>query len=141
MYTYGDGWIMPTGCPDPVAAWEIIGSMTGATGDKDVYTSLFTTWQCVNGPVSKKILDWPAFKDKVVGMCPGYQEIFLPDLFDSDYYLYPAKIPTSASYSEHDGVRVGKGSPGREDAQGSAGLCPRAGAEANSTTGYANVAK
>jgi ABC-type glycerol-3-phosphate transport system substrate-binding protein len=116
MYTYGDGWIMPKGCPDVESSWEIIGTLTGATGDKDVYTSLFTTWQCVNGPVSKQMLDWPAFKDKVIGACPGYQEIFLKDLFESDYYLYPPKIPTSASYqsmmgSEWEKARLGEKTP------------------------------
>jgi len=34
------------------AAWDIISTMTGATGDRDVYTNLFMIWQCVNGPVS-----------------------------------------------------------------------------------------
>lgn len=116
MYTYGDGWIMPTGCPNPTAAWEIIGAMTGAMGDKDVYTSLFTTWQCVNGPVSKKILEHPAFQEKVVGMCPGYKEVFLVDLYDSDYYLFPPKIPTSSSYTgllgaEWEKARLGEKTP------------------------------
>ena len=30
MYTYGDGWIVPIGSPDPNAAWEIISTMTVA---------------------------------------------------------------------------------------------------------------
>lgn len=116
MYTYGDGWIVPRGSPDPQAAWDIIGTMTGATGDKDVYTSLFTTWQCVNGPVSKDILDFGPFKQEVVNRCPGYEEVFLTDLFDSDYYLYPPKIPTAASYddlmgSEWEKARLGQKAP------------------------------
>ncbi len=32
MYTYGDGWIITKGSPDPQAAWEIIETLTGATG-------------------------------------------------------------------------------------------------------------
>jgi len=113
MYTYGDGWIITKGSPDPAAAWDIISAMTGATGNRDVYTSLFTTWLCVNGPVSKQMMDWPKFKTEVIGACPGYQEIFLPDLFQSDYYLYPPKIPTSDSYlslmnTEWEKVRLGQ---------------------------------
>ncbi len=113
MYTYGDGWIIPKGAKDPASAWDIIGTMTGAIGDKDVYTSLFTTWQCVNGPVSPQILDWPKFKDEVTGRCPGYDTVFLKDLFESDYYLYPPKIPTADSYismlgAEWEKVRLGQ---------------------------------
>ena len=58
--------------------------MTGATGDRDVYTNLFMIWQCVNGPVSPAMADWPKFKTEVIGKCPGYQEVFLKDLFDSE---------------------------------------------------------
>jgi len=99
MYTYGDGWIIPIGSQNPAAAWEIISTMTGAIGDRDIYTSLFTTWQCVNGPVSRTMEEHPTFQTEVMGECPGYQEVFLTDLFDSDYYLYPPKIPTSDSYA------------------------------------------
>lgn len=113
MYTYGDGWIIPVGSQNPEAAWEIIGAMTGATGDKDVYTSLFTTWLCVNGPSSKSMTEWPKFESEVIGECPGYEEVFLTDLYDSDYYLYPPKIPTSSSYqslmdAEWEKVRLGQ---------------------------------
>ncbi len=116
MYTYGDGWIIPVGSPDPAATWEIISTMTGATGDRDVYTSLFTTWLCVNGPVSSDMTEWPLFQSDVMGECPGYEEVFLADLFDSDYYLYPPKIPTSASYqsmmsAEWEKARLGQKSP------------------------------
>lgn len=116
MYTYGDGWIVPKGGKEPAAAWEIISAMTGATGDRDVYSSLFTTWQCVNGPVSKEMINWPKFKAEVIGQCPGYQEIFLKDLFESDVYLYPPKIPTSSSYSsllgaEWEKARLGQKTP------------------------------
>ncbi len=113
MYTYGDGWIIPVGSQNPEAAWEIIGAMTGATGDKDVYTSLFTTWLCVNGPSSKSMTEWPLFQSDVIAACPGYEEVFLADLYDSDYYLYPPKIPTSSSYealmgAEWEKVRLGQ---------------------------------
>ncbi len=37
-------------------------------------------------------------QEQVIGACPGYEEVFLPDLYQSDYYLYPPKIPTSDSY-------------------------------------------
>lgn len=116
MYTYGDGWIVPVGSPDPEAAWEIISTMTGAIGNRDVYTSLFTTWLCVNGPVSESMTEWPSFQTDVIGACPGYQEIYLDDLFHSDQYLYPAKIPTSSSYmsmmgSEWEKSRLGQKSP------------------------------
>ncbi len=116
MYTYGDGWIIPKGSKDPAAAWDVIGTMTGATGDKDVYTSLFVTWQCVNGPVSSQILDWPRFKNEVIGACPGYQEVFLDDLLHSEQYLYPPKVPTSASYeslmdSHWEKARLGQMTP------------------------------
>jgi len=99
MYTYGDGWIVPVGSPDPNAAWEIISTMTGAIGNRDVYTSLFTTWLCVNGPVSESMTEWPLFQTDVMGACPGYEEVFLDDLFNADQYLYPPKVPTSSSYS------------------------------------------
>lgn len=99
MHTYGDGWILPKGSKDPVAAWDIVGTMTGALGNKDVYTSLFTTWQCVNGPVSPQILDWPKFKQEVIGECPGYNTVFLEDLFHSEQYLFPPKVPTADSYA------------------------------------------
>lgn len=113
MHTYGDGWIVPTGTPDPSAIWEIISAMTGATGNRDVYTSLFTTWLCVNGPVSEQMTEWPMFQTEVMGECPGYEEVFLPDLFHSDYYLFPPKIPTSDSYTsmmdaEWEKVRLGQ---------------------------------
>lgn len=113
MYTYGDGWIIPKGCKDPAAAWDVIGTMTGATGDKDVYTSLFTTWQCVNGPVSPQILEWPKFKQEVTGACPGYDTVFLQDLFGSEQYLFPPKVPTADSYmsmmdAEWEKVRLGQ---------------------------------
>lgn len=113
MYTYGDGWIVPQGTPDPSATWEIISTLTGATGDRDVYTSLFTTWLCVNGPVSEQMTEWPMFQSEVMEACPGYEEIFLTDLFHSDYYLYPPKIPTSNSYqslmsAEWEKVRLGQ---------------------------------
>jgi len=116
MYTYGDGWIIPKGGKEPAAAWEIISAMTGATGDRDVYTGLFMVWQCVNGPVSTQMADWPKFKTEVIGQCPGYQEIFLKDLFNADQYLYPAKIPTSDSYAallgaEWEKARVGQKAP------------------------------
>lgn len=116
MYTYGDGWIIPKGAAAPEAVWDIIGTMTGTTGDKDVYTSLFTTWLCVNGPVSQQISDYPKFKSDVIGQCPGYEEIFLADLFKSDQYLYPPKIPTSNSYTtlldaEWEKVRLGEKEP------------------------------
>ncbi|HMN29458.1 MAG TPA: hypothetical protein PKE45_15010, partial [Caldilineaceae bacterium] len=59
----------------------------------------FTTWLCVNGPVSKSMEEHPKFQTDVMGACPGYQDVFLQDLFESDYYLYPPKIPTSDSYA------------------------------------------
>ena len=99
MHTYGDGWIIPVGSQNPSTAWDIVSVMTGATGDRDVYTSLFTTWLCVNGPVSKSMEEHPKFQTDVMGACPGYQDVFLQDLFESDYYLYPPKIPTSDSYA------------------------------------------
>lgn len=116
MYTYGDGWIVPVGSPDHGAAWDIISTMIGATGDRDVYTSLFTTWLCVNGPVSKSMTEWPTFQSDVMGACPGYEEVFLADLFDSEQYLYPPKIPTSSSYmslmgAEWEKARLGEKSP------------------------------
>jgi len=116
MYTYGDGWIIPKGGKEPGAAWEIISTMTGATGDRDVYTNLFMIWQCVNGPVSPQMADWPKFKAEVIGKCPGYQEIFLKDLFNSEQYLYPPKIPTSSSYAslfdaEWEKARLGQKAP------------------------------
>jgi hypothetical protein len=55
----------------------------------------------------------------VIGECPGYQEVFLSDLFDSDYYLYPPKIPTSESYAALFGAEVEKvrlGQQGVEEA-------------------------
>jgi hypothetical protein len=51
-----------------------------------------------------------------MGACPGYQDVFLQDLFHSDQYLYPPKIPTSNSYqalmdSEWEKARLGQKSP------------------------------
>ncbi len=116
MYTYGDGWIIPKGSASPAAAWDIISNLTGATGDRDVYTNLFVVWQCVNGPVSPQMIDWPLFRSDVIGKCPGYEEVFLKDLFDSDQYLFPAKIPTSSSYqalfgAEWEKARLGQKTP------------------------------
>jgi len=122
MYTYGDGWIIPVGSQSPTAAWEIISTLTGATGDRDVYTSLFTTWQCVNGPVSQSMEEHPAFQSKVMGECPGYQEVFLADLFDSDYYLYPPKIPTSDSYASLLGSEAQKVWLGEKDVESALNL-------------------
>lgn len=117
MYTYGDGWIIPVGAPNPSAAWEIISAMTGATGNRDVYTSLFTTWLCVNGPSSKTMTEWPLFQTDVIGACDGYEEVFLADLYDSDYYLYPPKIPTSTSYMDLMGAEWEKARLGQKSAQ------------------------
>ncbi len=117
MHTYGDGWIIPVGAKEPSAAWEIISTMTGAIGNRDVYTSLFTTWLCVNGPVSKSMEEWPKFKSDVIGACPGYQEVFFSDLYDSDYYLYPPKIPTSSSYMDMMGAEWEKARLGQKSSQ------------------------
>lgn len=122
MYTYGDGWIIPTGSQNPSAAWEIISTLTGAIGDRDVYTSLFTTWQCVNGPVSRSMEEHPTFQTEVMGKCPGYQEVFLTDLFDSDYYLYPPKIPTSDSYASLLGSEAQKVWLGEKDVESALNL-------------------
>ena len=90
--------------------------MRGAIGDRDVYTSLFTTWLCVNGPVSQTMTEWPTFRSDVIGACPGYEEIYLDDLFNSDQYLYPPKVPTSSSYmslmgAEWEKSRLGQKTP------------------------------
>lgn len=122
MYTYGDGWIIPVGSQSPSAAWEIISTLTGAIGDRDVYTSLFTTWQCVNGPVSRSMEEHPTFQTEVMGKCPGYQEVFLTDLFDSDYYLYPPKIPTSDSYASLLGSEAQKVWLGEKDVESALNL-------------------
>jgi multiple sugar transport system substrate-binding protein len=116
MYTYGDGWIIPKGSKNPTAAWDIISTLTGATGNRDVYSSLFSVWQCVNGPVSPSMLDYPKFKSDVIAKCPGYDTVFLQDLFKSDQYLFPPKIPTSASYlslfdTEWEKARLGQKTP------------------------------
>jgi multiple sugar transport system substrate-binding protein len=116
MYTYGDGWIIPKGAKNPAAVWDIISTMTGAAGNRDVYTSLFTAWQCVNGPVSEQITNYPKFKSDVSGKCPGYEQVFLQDLFKADQYLYPPKIPTADSYTsmldaEWEKVRLGEKQP------------------------------
>jgi hypothetical protein len=61
----------------------------------------------------------PKFQSEVIGACPGYQEVFLTDLFDSDYYLYPPKIPTSDSYSSllgSEAEKVWLGEQGVEEA-------------------------
>lgn len=113
LYTYGDGFIIPKGCPDPKAAWDIVSTMTGATGDRDVYTQLFEVWQCVNGPVSQQMADWPRFREKVIGVCQGYEDIFLRHLFNADYYLFPPKIPTANAYlsllsAEGEKARLGQ---------------------------------
>ncbi len=115
MYTYGDGWIIPKGAKAPEAAWDLISSLTGAA-DQEVYTSLFTTWQCVNGPVSPQITEFAKFTQDVSGKCPGYEQVFLDDLFKSEQYLYPPKIPTSSSYTsmlgaEWEKARLGEKTP------------------------------
>ncbi len=117
MYTYGDGWIIPVGASNPSAAWDIISTLTGAMGNKDVYTSLFTTWLCVNGPSSKSMTEWPLFQSDVIAACPGYEEVFLADLYDSDYYLYPPKIPTSTSYMDLMNAEWEKARLGQQSAQ------------------------
>ncbi len=117
MYTYGDGWIIPVGSKDPSAAWDIISTLTGATGDRDVYTSLFEVWLCVNGPVGKGMIDYPRFQTNVMAKCPGYGDVFLADLYDSDQYLFPPKIPTSASYQSLMSAEVEKVRLGEKDAQ------------------------
>ena len=117
IYTYGDGFIIPKGCPAPEAAWDIVSTMTGATGDRDVYTQLFEVWLCVNGPVSREMEEWPRFKEKVIASCPGYQEIFLRHLFNSDYYLFPPKIPTSNQYLSLLGAETEKARLGQKTAK------------------------
>jgi len=117
MYTYGDGWIIPVGASNPSAAWDIISTLTGAMGNKDIYTSLFTTWLCVNGPSSESMTEWPLFQSDVIAACPGYEEVFLADLYDSDYYLYPPKIPTSTSYMDLMNAEWEKARLGQQSAQ------------------------
>lgn len=117
MYTYGDGWIVPVTAPEPEAAWEIISVMTGATGDRDTYTSLFITWLCVNNPVSEGMKDHPLFRDEVIGACPGFTDIFMDDLYNSDYYLYPPKVPTSSSYNSLLGAEWQKAYLGEKSPQ------------------------
>ena len=77
MYTYGDGWIIPVGSKDPAAAWDIISTLTGATGDRDVYTSLFEVWLCVNGPVGKGMMDYPRVPAECHGQMPRLRR-YLP---------------------------------------------------------------
>lgn len=122
MHTYGDGFIIPVGSQSPSAAMEIISTLTGAIGDRDVYTSLFTAWQCVNGPVSRSMEKHPSFQSEVMGKCPGYQEIFLTDLFEADYYLYPPKIPTSDSYMSLLGSEAAKVWLGEKDVESALNL-------------------
>jgi hypothetical protein len=60
--------------------------------------------------------EWPLFKSDVIDACPGYEEVFLDDLFNSDQYLYPPKVPTSSSYmsmmgAEWEKARLGEKSP------------------------------
>ena len=117
MYTYGDGWIVPVTAPEPEAAWEIISVMTGATGDRDTYTSLFITWLCVNNPVSEGMKDHPLFRDEVIGACPGFTDIFMDDLYNSQYYLYPPKVPTSSSYNSLLGAEWQKAYLGEKSPQ------------------------
>lgn len=117
IYTYGDGFIIPKGCPNPQAAWDIVSTMTGATGDRDVYTQLFEVWLCVNGPVSEEMADWPRFRENVIGVCDGYEEIFMKHLFHSDYYLFPPKIPTSNSYLSVLGAETEKARLGQKSAK------------------------
>ena len=108
---------MPVTAPEPEAAWEIISVMTGATGDRDTYTSLFITWLCVNNPVSEGMKDHPLFRDEVIGACPGFTDIFMDDLYNSDYYLYPPKVPTSSSYNSLLGAEWQKAYLGEKSPQ------------------------
>ncbi len=117
MYTYGDGWIVPVTAPEPEAAWDIISVMTGATGDRDTYTSLFLTWLCVNNPVSEGMKEHPKFRDEVISQCPGYVDIWMDDLYNSSHYLYPAKLPTSSSYAQLLGAEWQKAYLGEKTAQ------------------------
>jgi ABC-type glycerol-3-phosphate transport system substrate-binding protein len=119
MYTYGDGWIIPVGSKDPAGAWDIISTLTGAAGDLDAYTSLFEVWLCVNGPVAEAMMDYPKFQKNVMAKCPGYGDVFLADLYDSNQYLYPPKVPTSSSYQslmDSEAAKVWLGEKGAQEA-------------------------
>jgi multiple sugar transport system substrate-binding protein len=97
-YTYGDGFVLPKKSQSPQAGWEIARWLSGATGDEALYSGLFSSWLCVNSPTSEEVLDWQTFQDDVIAKCPGYDTVFLEDMFNSDYYVFPPKIPTSLSY-------------------------------------------
>ena len=61
--------------------------------------------------------EWPLFQTDVIGACPGYEEVFLTDLYNADYYLYPPKIPTSTSYMDLMGAEWEKARLGQKSAQ------------------------
>ncbi|MBA8794765.1 ABC-type glycerol-3-phosphate transport system substrate-binding protein [Friedmanniella endophytica] len=113
IYTYGDGFVFPSRGKDPGAGWQLAQKLTGISGDVDLYSKLFTTWQCVNGPTSTQVDRSAYFRQKVIARCPGYDTIFLDELAHADYYLYPPKIPTSSTYTsaldaEFEKVRLGQ---------------------------------
>jgi hypothetical protein len=63
------------------------------------------------------MIDYPRFQTNVMAKCPGYGDVFLADLYDSDQYLFPPKIPTSASYQSLLSAEVEKVRLGEKDAQ------------------------
>lgn len=97
-YTYGDGFVFPQRAKELGAGWQVAQRLTGISGDIDLYSSLFTTWQCVNAPTSTTAVESATFKEKVSAKCPGYADVFVKDLFEADYFLYPPRIATSNSY-------------------------------------------
>lgn len=116
VWTYGDVFVIPKGAKAPEASYDLVSTMTGATGDRDVYTNLFVVWPCVNNPTTPKMLTYPAFKQKVVDACPSYS-VFNDHLYNNDYHLFPPKIPTAAPYMSLLGAETEKARLGQKSAQ------------------------
>jgi len=99
-FTYGDVFVVPKGTKSKAASWDVVSWLTGATGNRDVYTQLFVVWPCVNMPDSPQMLTYPTFKKDVVDACKGFN-VFTDYFYKQDrYFLYPPKIPTAASYMD-----------------------------------------
>lgn len=107
-WTYGDGFVLPQRSKSAAAGWQAVRYLSGSTGDQAAYTDLFKVWQCANGPNSEQATKWKGFQEGVIAKCPQYQEVFLKDLFHSDQYLFPPKIPTSNAYLTQLSDQMGK---------------------------------
>ena len=97
-WTWGDMQIIPKGTKDAAAAAEFV-QFTGGVNDPEGYVKR-VTWgnRPINVPVSKRVLEEPAFQDLVAGF-PGFST-FIDSLLNAERVGSPPVMPATAFYTD-----------------------------------------